>query len=56
MGELVPLLFQRRFSARGSANANAEVKSQKSKVKSQKAYRADFLAVWNGCPIYAVLY
>jgi hypothetical protein len=27
--------------------------SQKSKVKSQKAYRADFLAVWNGCAIYA---
>jgi 5-epi-alpha-selinene synthase len=32
--ELVPLLFQRRFSARGSANANAEVKSHS--FKSQK--------------------
>jgi hypothetical protein len=34
----------------------SKIKSQKSKVKSQKAYRADFLAIWNGWFIYADLY
>jgi len=39
----------------GASTAALEVKSQESKVKSQKAYRADFLAIWNGWFISAML-
>jgi hypothetical protein len=35
------------------STAALEVKSQKSKVKSQKTYILGFCAIWNGMFIYA---